>query len=1012
MRMNIQMFAKDGFIPSIDYVGFSGYTIVYFLDEKQIEVESSAVGDDNDVTTNAINNEDGSVTLEILFDGEVVEECTYDYGKPISSVTAEIDYQNGNIYVEAISEEEENSDEPSLLLYYDSYGLKIGKLENCFLARNENGTPYVTPNEDGSYPITQNQKIYVIFNEGYGLNTFSAVTEKGTSISPTVVSTTQINGASYIKSLYFLPLIEAGDSGGSALYAITLNVTSNNTTSTKLSKLRETKAAIKQALIDKGQSPTDVFSSYAQNILDIKTEENEIIDVSELPTSNIDFSKYYRVDGRIYKADMVGEWLLNETLNYGENNFSDYNEWNGISYSHWNDIGSFDVDSVGYISLNSNHLVIQDYADSFIMHINYYYVNNDSILSNKNELDYSLSGNYIAATDGFVGMTSFNKNLADGINLRTFYFNEGFSAPQEFINWFTQNATKTSDLWQEYIIPQGTTTISSNGTHDVSSYKNALVEIPSDNDILYVDSLPTENIDDSKYYKVNGKDGLYYLGEEYLLNESLTYVENDWTNETFKEIYFNEASLQKSGDIIITEVYPASFFNLTEDCFRIYGTYFYRNNYDDYSLSGSHIFIYDDIYNDVVDKSSETGIKLRTLTIKKGFTAPETFVDWLKNNSVKQTKTTWFKYITPWDTTYIDSNGEYDVTQYEKANVNVPSEISDYLLSYRNTYYKLAYKNNYYYQARTTNCIGIWFFGGLSYLPGKLSSTSTYNIDFISNGNSYTTIKINHAKAVEYYMYYGNTLVYSHPNAITSNWADDNYKTINITGGEDVENEDLLDFLFASASNSTNYMKLIPLYYGEKFAINEEEIPDGYIIPTLQEKIVEIVSNGTQEITQDTNYDGLSKVTITTNVEPTLETKTITENGTYTPSTDYDGLGKVVVNVQPTGTKEISITSPLEVTEDVSSYASVKISPSIQEKTINITQNGSTSVGRDNGYAGMDTVYVNVNVSTSPTPAEISTVSELEALAVEENIGKVYKYTGETSEDYVNGDFYVVEEGE
>lgn len=40
---------------------------------------------------------------------------------------------------------------------------------------------------------------------------------------------------------------------------------------------------------------------------------------------------------------------------------------------------------------------------------------------------------------------------------------------------------------------------------------------------------------------------------------------------------------------------------------------------------------------------------------------------------------------------------------------------------------------------------------------------------------------------------------------------------------------------------------------------------------------------------------------------------------------------------------------------------------------------------------------------------ELATVAEMEAALVPENEGKIYKYTGETSGDYVNGDLYIVE---
>lgn len=41
---------------------------------------------------------------------------------------------------------------------------------------------------------------------------------------------------------------------------------------------------------------------------------------------------------------------------------------------------------------------------------------------------------------------------------------------------------------------------------------------------------------------------------------------------------------------------------------------------------------------------------------------------------------------------------------------------------------------------------------------------------------------------------------------------------------------------------------------------------------------------------------------------------------------------------------------------------------------------------------------------------EVSTAAEMNALLVEANIGKAYKFTGTTDDTYTNGDIYVVEE--
>ena len=62
-----------------------------------------------------------------------------------------------------------------------------------------------------------------------------------------------------------------------------------------------------------------------------------------------------------------------------------------------------------------------------------------------------------------------------------------------------------------------------------------------------------------------------------------------------------------------------------------------------------------------------------------------------------------------------------------------------------------------------------------------------------------------------------------------------------------------------------------------------------------------ITPTGTKNITQNGTHDVTEYASANVNVQPTLQSKTVTENGTVVPDQGYDGLSSVVVNVSGGG---------------------------------------------------------------------------------------------------------------
>ena len=116
-----------------------------------------------------------------------------------------------------------------------------------------------------------------------------------------------------------------------------------------------------------------------------------------------------------------------------------------------------------------------------------------------------------------------------------------------------------------------------------------------------------------------------------------------------------------------------------------------------------------------------------------------------------------------------------------------------------------------------------------------------------------------------------------------------------------------------------------------------------------QDKSIDITSNGRYNVTPDYGYSGLGEVEINVDVQgggcvASEESKTYTANGTYTITpTSGDCISKATVTVNV----------PSE-------------EPVLQQKSIDIAENGSYSLAPDAGVDGLSNVNINVDVPSAP----------------------------------------------
>lgn len=219
--------------------------------------------------------------------------------------------------------------------------------------------------------------------------------------------------------------------------------------------------------------------------------------------------------------------------------------------------------------------------------------------------------------------------------------------------------------------------------------------------------------------------------------------------------------------------------------------------------------------------------------------------------------------------------------------------------------------------------------------------------------------------------------------------------------------------------------------------------------PTLQAKTVSPTTSQ-QEVTADSGYDALSKVTVnaiqteTKSVTPTTSAqtvtptsgkylssvsvgaiqtveKTITTNGTYLPG-DGKYFSQVVVNVAQSGVNAVKFIGttwepstdylPFDVTYTIETTNStvVSVSKGTSAWILSAVGLGWATVTCHDSAGNQKGSYIVEVVAKEGFPIEVNTAVGMAEVLKASNVGKVYKFTGTTDSTYTNGDLYLVEE--
>ena len=216
------------------------------------------------------------------------------------------------------------------------------------------------------------------------------------------------------------------------------------------------------------------FAGLGKVIVAVPGPGAKIIDVTQLPTEDIDTEAYYRMDRKLYKyettdtSNIVGKWVfdINRLVQF----------YNGNSWQSWPAaLNGLNESNVGYVSANFstvdgknwNTLIITaDWGGPYwgVMLYNKYSGSPGEVPPDDSEYPANLEDN-----DFYSREIGWNED-----SYKTIVVSSGSAEALSFL----QATAAKQDSWQCYLVPNGSVTVTENGTVDVTDKAEVTVAVP------------------------------------------------------------------------------------------------------------------------------------------------------------------------------------------------------------------------------------------------------------------------------------------------------------------------------------------------------------------------------------------------------------------------------------------------------------------------------------------------------------------------------------------------------